>query len=485
MHKNSTRMRLYSLSSNDIQSWNGLSAAKSIRELHLDDLYLFSPIDESLYTMEELTVLHMQFSGLKGKIPKGISALKNLKALMLYGNSLTGQVPAELGDMPNLWHITLSENDFTGELPAEAFENLVNLEKFHIHQTDKEGTGITGKLPSFKNNTKLHMLDVSSNAMTGAIPDDFLANSVYKGMDQLMDINLSYNKFTGVIHSKTIKGFSNMKLDLANNQFVKASSYLCDMTDELRDWWNGEVGKVIDGGGNGCNAIICPKGFYNSLGRATSEDGGECVECASAAFAGAVTCPEVSDDNSKEKEILDGLYVATAGDQWSKEVVNWLEADVCSYEGIVCSDGGAVTEINVTSFGLKGEIPTDIWELPSLRMVDFSSNTVDLSFEGIEKALMLEEVIISDADLSNITGIENAPPSLVKLEIERNSFVEKTIPEELYSLESLKSLLIGFNGFSGKLSSSPTPAVRRNCLAHGILNLLRVLLHRVSCHSNR
>ena len=66
-------MRLHSLSSNDIQSWNGLSAAKKIKELHLDDLYLFSPIDESLYTMTELTVFHMQFSGLKGKTRKWFS----------------------------------------------------------------------------------------------------------------------------------------------------------------------------------------------------------------------------------------------------------------------------------------------------------------------------------------------------------------------------------------------------------------------------
>jgi len=78
---------------------------------------------------------------------------------------------------------------------------------------------------------------------------------------------------------------------------------------------------------------------------------------------------------------------------------------------------------------------------------------VDLSFEGIEKATKLEELIISDADLTNVTGIENAPPSLVRLEIERNSFVENAIPEELYSLVTLKSLLIGFNGFSGSLAT--------------------------------
>ncbi len=447
-------MFLYSLSSNDIQSWKGLSEAKSITELHLDDLYFFSPLDDSVYTMEELTILHIQFSGLTGKIPKGISALKNLKAIMLYGNSLTGNVPAELGDMPNLWHITLSENDFTGELPVDAFKNLVNLEKFHIHQTDKEKTGITGKLPSFKENTKLHMLDVSNNAMTGSIPDDFMANSFYKGLEELIEINLSYNLFTGIVHASNFKEFSNMKLDLANNQFEKVSENLC----EMKGWWNGEVGKVIDAGGNGCDAIMCPQGTYNTLGRATNEDDGGCIECVSATFAGSVSCPEKTEDNSREKEILDGLYIATAGNQWSKDgkdVVYWNEANVCKYEGIICSDEGAVTEINVTSFGLKGEIPANIWELPSLEKVDFSSNIVDLSFQGIEKATKLKELIMSDADLTNVTGIEKAPPSLTRLEIQRNSFKEKEIPMELFSLVSLKSLLIGFNGFTGKSPLTP------------------------------
>ena len=415
--------------------------------------------------MEELTILHMQFSGLTEKIPDGISKLKNLKALMLYGNSLTGQVPAELGEMPNLWHITLSENDFTGELPAEAFKNLVNLEKFHIHQTDREKGGITGSLPSFKENTKLHMLDVGDNALTGSIPADFMADSFYKGLDQIMDINLSSNRFTGVIHSTTFKEFPNMKLDLADNKFDKVSSYLCDL---VNDWWDGEVGKVIDQGGSGCDAIMCPKGTYNALGRATVGEVGNCTVCDSAAFAGSTSCPEVTDDNgdARQKEILDKLYIATAGDQWSEEVVHWTDSDVCNYEGVSCSDDGDVTEINVTNFGLKGEIPADIWELPSLKRVDFSGNVVDLSFVGIENATKLEAFIMSDADLKDLTGIEMAPSSLTQLEIQRNSFTLKDLPHQLFSLVSLKSLLIGFNGFTGKSNTLLSLYFLVNCLQY-------------------
>jgi len=79
-----------------------------------------------------------------------------------------------------------SENDLSGDLPTEAIKQLVNLEKFHVHQSGRGGPGITGRLPSFAEQTKLHMLDVNSNTMTGPIPDDFLSG--VEDVDQLMEI---------------------------------------------------------------------------------------------------------------------------------------------------------------------------------------------------------------------------------------------------------------------------------------------------------
>jgi hypothetical protein len=82
--------------------------------------------------------------------------------------------------------LDFSENDFSGHLPTEAIAKLVNLQKFHVHQSGRGGPGIIGKLPSFKEQTKLHMLDVNSNAMTGSIPSNFLSG--IEDVDQLMAI---------------------------------------------------------------------------------------------------------------------------------------------------------------------------------------------------------------------------------------------------------------------------------------------------------
>jgi len=79
-----------------------------------------------------------------------------------------------------------SENDFTGHLPTDAIRKLLDLQKFHVHQSGKIGDGITGKLPSFKEETLLHMLDLNSNSMTGSIPSDFLSG--VEDVDQFMAI---------------------------------------------------------------------------------------------------------------------------------------------------------------------------------------------------------------------------------------------------------------------------------------------------------
>ena len=79
-----------------------------------------------------------------------------------------------------------SENDFSGPLPANAIAKLLDLQKFHVHQSGKLGSGITGQLPSFKEQKLLHMLDLNSNSMTGSIPSDFLSGVT--DVDQLMAI---------------------------------------------------------------------------------------------------------------------------------------------------------------------------------------------------------------------------------------------------------------------------------------------------------
>ncbi|KAL7553700.1 hypothetical protein ACHAWF_017020 [Thalassiosira exigua] len=450
-----TSLRKVDLSSNDIQVFTGLGKATNLRHLTVDDAYFWSEIDTDIYKLTNLQTWHMQFSGLKGKIPDGLSRMTRLKAINLYGNELKGTIPTEIGLIPTLWHIDFSENDMTGTIPAGAIKKLPELAKFHIHQSGRSGDGITGKLPSFAEQTKLKLLDVSSNMMTGSIPADFLSGVT--DTDELMEIDIGYNQFTGQVPD-SLKRFTNMRFEAVKNRISGVAPGLCSS----RGWFNGEVGKVIDQGGNGCAAILCPKGTYNDYGRARSNNDGDCLDCPTNQYAGSTGCDAngdgVVDDVTAnlEKNILDKLFISTGGKNWTKGGDSWADGPVCGYEGVTCISGDTsanegVTEINVAGFGLTSEIPTQIYQLPMLKKVDFSNNAVDLGFDGIASATKLEWIYIDDADLVEVSGVSDAP-ALTKLHIARNSFPDGTIPSELYDISTIESLAIGFNGFSGSIS---------------------------------
>ena len=333
-----------------------------------------------------------------------------------------------------------------------------------------------------------------------AVPPSGLALAVSTASRLFCLVSIGFNQLTGTIPA-LLQRFTNMHFSAVKNRFTGVDSQLCNQ----RGWWSGDVGNVIDRGDDGCDAILCPKGTFNEYGRARSGSGGRCSACAGSGYAGAVACdniasgggggsdaggdafdlsgldglvPEASID--PEKQILDKLYYATGGPDWVKGGDGWTDGPVCEYYGVTCTaDGQHVAELNFVGFGLIASITSGIYQLPELRKLDFSQNEVDLSFDGIAAATKLEEIVMKDADLTSVDGIDKAPnlkrvssslllaaglgirkvltssiaPPRVhaKLHISRNSFPDGSIPAELYRLTDLTSLAISYNGFDGTI----------------------------------
>lgn len=289
--------------------------------------------------------------------------------------------------------------------------------------------------------------------------------------NRFVSFSIGYNKLRGTIPG-TLSRFTNMRLFAMKNEITWVDPSLCKLTG----WMNGEVGKIMAAGGNGCYGILCPVGTYNSYGFQTTGGDGMCLECPKGEFAGQTGCIGITDDSvTTEKRIIDKIYVETGGTNWTKGA-NWNTGPICSYEGISCLNEDAnegVEEINLAGFGLINNIPTQIYQLPSLKKVDFSNNIVSLSFDGIAKAASLEEIVINFADMKKVDGVSSAPalkkvnhwfrrllfisfvtPSLIsffQLHISHNSFTKGSIPDELYTIEALELLDIGNNGFDGSL----------------------------------
>lgn len=132
----------------------------------------------------------------------------------------------------------------------------------------------------------------------------------------------------------------------------------------------------------------------------------------------------------------------------------WLEEDnVCDWYGIECSDddGLLVTAITLEDNGLQGAVPTDIFDLPSLKSIKLKKNAgLVLSMAGIEKASKLEMLSLSETGLSNIDGVSKAT-SLKFLHLTNNNL--GSIPSEIYSLTNLEDLYMNYNAIDDTIST--------------------------------
>jgi hypothetical protein len=101
-------------------------------------------------------------------------------------------------------------------------------------------------------------------------------------------------------------------------------------------------------------------------------------------------------------------------------------------------------------FGLRGTIPSEIWELSHARQLAFTNNEVAVSFEGIEKATALKVLKLSMCHIRSLEGIENVSSGLSELHLAKNQF-NGTVPEQIFSLKQVSNIFLSGNNFGGKI----------------------------------
>ncbi|KAG1367781.1 putative LRR receptor-like serine/threonine-protein kinase [Cocos nucifera] len=182
-----------------------------------------------------VTSIILKSQNLTGYLPEEFANLTFLSVLTLEDNQLQGPIPAALGNLVNLSRLLLSANNFSGDL-LDSLGNLKNLEDLDMQGTSMEGPfpstfgrlksitelrvsdlkggdgkflplqnmknmkelvlrnlSISGQLPDFIGDmSKLKVLDLSFNNLTGPIPGSF--NGLAKSINYM---DVSYNSFTG------------------------------------------------------------------------------------------------------------------------------------------------------------------------------------------------------------------------------------------------------------------------------------------------
>ncbi|KAH0852538.1 hypothetical protein HID58_093921 [Brassica napus] len=218
-----------------------LGDVTTLTNLNLESNLLSGPIPSSLGSLTSLKSLLLSANNFTGQLPQPLINLKNLTNFRIDGNSLSGKIPEFIGNWTQLDRLDLQGTSMSGPIPA-SISNLRNLTELRI--TDLNGPAfdfpdlrnlinikrlvlrnclIRGRIPDYIGSMiELKTLDLSSNLLTGPIPDTF----------RDLDYNfmfLSNNSLSGQLPQFIID--SKDSVDLSYNNFTQAPSLSCSMPD--------------------------------------------------------------------------------------------------------------------------------------------------------------------------------------------------------------------------------------------------------------
>ena len=153
-----------------------------------------------------------------------------------------------------------------------------------------------------------------------------------------------------------------------------------------------------------------------------------------------------------DRDVLVTLYNSTDGPNWTDNT-NWLSSmPLGQWHGVTTDEMGRVTEIFLVSNGLRGEIPSDISGLISLRSLRLTRNWLRGEIPPeIGELDQLQTLHLYENQLNG--GI---PPefgnltNLTELYLGDN-LLSGEIPPEFGNLTSLRQLYLSFNSLSGEI----------------------------------
>jgi Leucine-rich repeat (LRR) protein len=450
-----SQLQNFDLAGNSLTSLAGIGGAPTtLQHLHLTENNLQGTLPLELFSLTNIQNVFLSFNHLTGTLPTEIGKLEFLESLYLYSNDLTGTIPSEVGLLTTVKILTLAENKFTGSLPSQV-SDMINLETFSAHNHILKKGKLTGSLPSFEKSPFLSEIKLDGNAIEGDIPSQLMDSS--NVTSSLVTIGLSDNLLTGSLPTSLLK-FSSLYLDVTGNQITEVDPKFC----QQGAWMSGLVEEL------GCDALLCPENSWNIDGRATQDL--NCTECSSSLFFGATVCESAPLPLMHDWVALARLYQALDGPHWNKtqgwkeldallDTSNWEEINatsfnVCLWHGIDCENGESVKGIALKNNGLVGTLPTEIFSMTGLKVLDLSLNTIQvdetLGLSAIANAKALLQIDLSGTKILNIQGIDTAP-ALTSVFLDGLELPNGPFPNQLLAMTRLEYLHLQYSGLTGTL----------------------------------
>ncbi|XP_012570102.1 receptor-like protein EIX2 isoform X1 [Cicer arietinum] len=141
--------------------------SNNLMSLDLSNNQLNGVLPDCWNNLTSLQFVDLSNNKLSGNIPFSMGALVNMEILILRNNTLSGELPSSFKNCSNnLRFLDLGQNKFHGPLPSWIGDNLNQLIVLSLRDNN-----IYGIIPSnLCYLTKLHILDLSMNNLSGGIP---------------------------------------------------------------------------------------------------------------------------------------------------------------------------------------------------------------------------------------------------------------------------------------------------------------------------
>ncbi|XP_023524680.1 leucine-rich repeat receptor-like tyrosine-protein kinase PXC3 [Cucurbita pepo subsp. pepo] len=187
----------------------GLLSKPQLETVDLSHNELEGPIPGDVSSSSILVRLRLGSNMLNGTIPATFGKLQKLMYLELDNNKLTGVIPNELGACKILLLLNLAQNNLEGRLPSQ-LGNLQGLQALRL-----ESNNLSGELPlEIMQLRELMILNLGWNSLNGSIPHSILV------LNRLVNLNLQGNYFVGAIPDTIREMSSLMELQLGGNQLT-------------------------------------------------------------------------------------------------------------------------------------------------------------------------------------------------------------------------------------------------------------------------
>lgn len=169
---------------------------QSLEHLDIGSNHIEGSIPTSLGNSINLQWLGLHENQITGQLPSSLGGLRRLTDIYTYYNLLTGPLPSAIGNWVSMVNMGLDSNFHTGEVP-NVFDTLSELVSIQLYDNL-----FTGSLPSTVSNlSRLELLFLQDNSFSGKITEALDSQQQLK----LSNIQLSSNQLTGTIPDRVFQ----------------------------------------------------------------------------------------------------------------------------------------------------------------------------------------------------------------------------------------------------------------------------------------